>query len=192
MRTLTVNVFPGAINVPLWAGLKQGFFASRNLDLEIVFTPNSIEQLTGIAAGKFDIILTAIDNIVAYKEGQGEVPAEGDTDLFAFMGSDDAFLRFVVQEDIKSFADLPGKILTADAKVKALLVNIFGGIMKCDVIASGIVNAAKQVGIKVPLVVRLEGTNVEAGKEILASSGMDIIAADDLDDAAKKAVAALA
>ena len=115
MRTLTVNVFPGAINVPLWAGLKQGFFASRNLDLEIVFTPNSIEQLTGIAAGKFDIILTAIDNIIAYKEGQGEVPAEGDTDLFAFMGSDDAFLRFVVQEDIKSFADLPGKILTADA-----------------------------------------------------------------------------
>ena len=59
------------------------------------------------------------------------------------------------------------KILTADPKVKALLVNIFGGIMKCDVIASGIVNAAKEVGIKIPLVVRLEGTNVEAGKEIL-------------------------
>jgi succinyl-CoA synthetase beta subunit len=64
--------------------------------------------------------------------------------------------------------------------------------MKCDVIASGIVNAAKQVGIQVPLIVRLEGTNVEAGKEILKQSGMDIIAADDLDDAAKKAVAALA
>jgi len=63
--------------------------------------------------------------------------------------------------------------------------------MKCDVIASGIVNAAKQVGIKVPLIVRLEGTNVEAGKEILKQSGTDIIAADDLDDAAKKAVAAL-
>ena len=71
-------------------------------------------------------------------------------------------------------------------------MNIFGGIMKCDVIASGIVNAAKQVGIQVPLIVRLEGTNVEAGKEILKQSGMDIIAADDLDDAAKKAVAALA
>jgi succinyl-CoA synthetase beta subunit len=64
--------------------------------------------------------------------------------------------------------------------------------MKCDVIASGIVNAAKQVGIKVPLVVRLEGTNVEAGKEILAESGLNIVSADDLDDAAKKAVAALA
>ncbi|MEP4378159.1 MAG: ABC transporter substrate-binding protein [Alphaproteobacteria bacterium] len=115
MRTLTINVFPGAINIPLWAGLKQGFFARRELDLEIIFTPNSVEQLTGIAAGEFDIMLTAIDNIIAYKESQGEVPADGDTDLFAFMGSDDAFLRFVVQEDIKSFTDLPGKILTADA-----------------------------------------------------------------------------
>ncbi len=84
------------------------------------------------------------------------------------------------------------KIMLKSPKVKGILVNIFGGIMKCDVIASGIVNAAKQVGIQVPLIVRLEGTNVEAGKEILKASGMDIIAADDLDDAAKKAVAALA
>ena len=66
-----------------------------------------------------------------------------------------------------------------------------GGIMKCDVIASGIVNAAKEVGIKVPLVVRLEGTNVERGKEIIQSSGLTITTADDLDDAASKAVASL-
>eukprot|EP00198_Chlamydomonas_reinhardtii_P002246 XP_001691582.1 succinate-coa ligase beta chain, minor isoform [Chlamydomonas reinhardtii] len=84
------------------------------------------------------------------------------------------------------------KILTGDKQVKAILVNIFGGIMKCDVIASGIVNAAKQVGVQVPLVVRLEGTNVARGKEILATSGMTIITADDLDDAAKKAVASIA
>jgi ABC-type nitrate/sulfonate/bicarbonate transport system substrate-binding protein len=115
MRTLTINVFPGAINVPLWSGTEQGFFSKRGLELDIVFTPNSIEQLTGLAAGKFDIILTAIDNIVAYKEGQGEVPADGDTDMFAFMGSDDAFLRLVVQPDIQSFDDLRGQILTADA-----------------------------------------------------------------------------
>ena len=83
------------------------------------------------------------------------------------------------------------KILTADPRVKALLVNIFGGIMKCDVIAAGIVNAAKQVGVSVPLVVRLEGTNVEEGKRILASSDVAIISADDLDDAAVKAVAAI-
>ncbi|CAN4098124.1 unnamed protein product [Withania somnifera] len=84
------------------------------------------------------------------------------------------------------------KILTADEKVKAILVNIFGGIMKCDVIASGIVNAAKQVQLKVPVVVRLEGTNVEEGKRILKESGMTLITAEDLDDAAEKAVKALA
>lgn len=84
------------------------------------------------------------------------------------------------------------KILTSDDKVKAILVNIFGGIMKCDVIASGIVNAAKQVALKVPVVVRLEGTNVDQGKRILKESGMALITAEDLDDAAKKAVKASA
>ncbi|XP_078427801.1 ATP citrate lyase (ACL) family protein isoform X1 [Wolffia australiana] len=84
------------------------------------------------------------------------------------------------------------KILTADEKVKAILVNIFGGIMKCDVIASGIVNAAKEVSLQVPVVVRLEGTNVEQGKRILKESGMTLIAAEDLDDAAEKAVRASA
>lgn len=84
------------------------------------------------------------------------------------------------------------KILTADSRVKAILVNIFGGIMKCDVIAAGIVAAAKEVGMKVPLVVRLEGTNVEAGKAILAEAALNIISADDLDDAAVKAVHSLA
>ncbi|XP_019188526.1 PREDICTED: succinate--CoA ligase [ADP-forming] subunit beta, mitochondrial-like [Ipomoea nil] len=83
------------------------------------------------------------------------------------------------------------KILTSDEKVKAILVNIFGGIMKCDVIASGIVNAAKQVDLKVPVVVRLEGTNVEQGKRILKESGMALITAEDLDDAAEKAVKAI-
>ncbi|KAK8333793.1 hypothetical protein V6Z12_A10G225200 [Gossypium hirsutum] len=82
------------------------------------------------------------------------------------------------------------KILTSDDKVKAILVNIFGGIMKCDVIASGIVNAAKQVAVKVPVVVRLERTNVDQGKRILKESGMTLITAEDLDAAAKKAVKA--
>ncbi|KAK2984611.1 hypothetical protein RJ640_029117 [Escallonia rubra] len=84
------------------------------------------------------------------------------------------------------------KILTSDDKVKAILVNIFGGIMKCDVIASGIVNAAKQVALKVPVVVRLEGTNVDQGKRILKESGMTLVTAEDLDDAAEKAVKAAA
>jgi succinyl-CoA synthetase beta subunit len=82
------------------------------------------------------------------------------------------------------------KILLSDANVKTVLVNIFGGIMKCDVIANGIVAAARQVGLKIPLVVRLEGTNVELGKQLLAQSGLAITPADDLGEAARKAVAA--
>jgi succinyl-CoA synthetase beta subunit len=82
------------------------------------------------------------------------------------------------------------KILIADKKVKAILVNIFGGIMKCDVIAQGIIAAAKTVKLSVPLVVRLEGTNVERGKQLLKESGLALIAADDLADAAQKVVGA--
>jgi succinyl-CoA synthetase beta subunit len=83
------------------------------------------------------------------------------------------------------------KIITSDPKVKGILVNIFGGIMKCDIIAEGVVAAVKEVGLKVPLVVRLEGTNVDLGKKILKESGLDVVPADDLDDAAQKIVAAV-
>ena len=115
MQKLIINVFPGAINLPLWAGAAQSMFAQRDIEIELVMTPNSVEQLTGLAAAKFDIAMTAIDNIVAYREKQGEVPADGDTEFFAFMGSDDGFLRLVVQPDIQSFDDLRGNILTVDA-----------------------------------------------------------------------------
>ena len=81
------------------------------------------------------------------------------------------------------------KIITSDPQVKGILVNIFGGIMRCDVIAEGVVAAVKEVGLKVPLVVRLEGTNVELGKKIIAESGLNVLPADDLDDAAQKIVA---
>jgi succinyl-CoA synthetase beta subunit len=84
------------------------------------------------------------------------------------------------------------KLILSDKNVKGILVNIFGGIMKCDVIATGVIEAAKQVSIKVPLVVRLEGTNVEKGKELLAASGLNIITADGMADAARKIVHAVA
>ena len=151
----------------------------------------SQEDPRDVAAEKWDLNYIGLDgNIGCMVNGAGLAMAT--MDIISLHGASPANFLDVggnasEQQVVEAF-----KILTADKKVKALLVNIFGGIMKCDVIASGIVNAAKQVGIQVPLIVRLEGTNVEAGKEILASSGMDIIAADDLDDAAKKAVAALA
>ena len=78
------------------------------------------------------------------------------------------------------------KIITSDPNVKGILVNIFGGIMRCDIIAEGVVAAVKEVGLKVPLVVRLEGTNVDLGKKILRKSGLNVIPADDLDDAAQR------
>jgi len=83
------------------------------------------------------------------------------------------------------------KIITADPRVKGILVNIFGGIMRCDVIAEGVLAAVKEVGLSVPLVVRLEGTNVELGNQILSQSRLNVIAATDLDDAAQKIVSAV-
>jgi len=83
------------------------------------------------------------------------------------------------------------KIILSDGNVQGILVNIFGGIMRCDIIAEGVVAAAREVHLDKPLVVRLEGTNVEKGKEIMANSGLTIIAADDLGDAAAKVVAAV-
>ena len=151
---------------------------------------HSQEDPREVTAGKFDLNYIGLDgNIGCMVNGAGLAMAT--MDIISLHGAAPANFLDVggnasEQQVVEAF-----KILTADAKVKALLVNIFGGIMKCDVIASGIVSAAKQVGLQVPLVVRLEGTNVEAGKEILEKSGMDIIAAADLDDAAKKAVAAL-
>jgi succinyl-CoA synthetase beta subunit len=83
------------------------------------------------------------------------------------------------------------KIILSDPNVKGILVNIFGGIMRCDIIANGILEAAKEVSLSVPLVVRLEGTNVELGKELIAKSGLAVISADDLSDAAEKIVKAV-
>jgi succinyl-CoA synthetase beta subunit len=83
------------------------------------------------------------------------------------------------------------KIILSDKNVESILVNIFGGIVRCDLIAQGIISAIKEVGVKQPIIVRLEGTNVNEGKELLKQSGLAVIAADDLDDAANKAVAAV-
>ena len=80
-------------------------------------------------------------------------------------------------------------IILSDAAVKAILVNIFGGIMRCDTIAEGIITAIREVGVRVPVIVRLEGTNVELGKAMLRDSGLDVVAAEDLSDAARRAVA---
>ena len=150
----------------------------------------SQEDPREVQASKFDLNYIGLDgNIGCMVNGAGLAMATMDI-IQLYGGSPANFLdvggNASEEQVVEAF-----KILTADAKVKAILVNIFGGIMKCDVIASGIVAAAKQVDLRVPLIVRLEGTNVEAGNEILKSSGLKITTAEDLDDAAQKACASL-
>ena len=154
--------------------------AMRDLDEE---DPAEVE------ASKFDLNYIQLDgDIGCLVNGAGLAMATMDT-IKLFGGSPANFLDVgggaTTEKVTEAF-----KIMLKNPKLAAILVNIFGGIMKCDVIASGVVAAAKQVGLKVPLVVRLEGTNVDLGKKILADSGLPIISASDMGDAAKKVVAA--
>jgi ABC-type nitrate/sulfonate/bicarbonate transport system substrate-binding protein len=112
---LEVIVFPGGFNWPLWVGNEKGFFAANGVELKITPTPGSVFQMQNLAAGKFDIAISLIDNLVAYMEGQGEAPLPEPPDFFAFMGGQYGAVRLVVQPDIKSIADLKGKSLAVDA-----------------------------------------------------------------------------
>ncbi len=112
---LRVIGFAGGFNLPLWVGDRNGYFDRQGLEMRLSFTPNSVYQMTNLLAGNYDIAMTAIDNVVAYDEGQGEAPIGSDPELAAFLGSDDAFLSLVTQGPDKSFAALRGKTLTVDA-----------------------------------------------------------------------------
>ncbi|MFD0666449.1 ABC transporter substrate-binding protein [Ramlibacter sp. MAHUQ-53] len=113
-RELKVIVFPGGFNWPLWVGQSQGFFARNGVDVKLTPTPNSTFQLTGLIKGDFDIAVTAIDNLIAYREGQGAPGADG-SDLVAIMGGDNGFLRLTAQSSVGSIADLRGKEVSVDA-----------------------------------------------------------------------------
>ena len=143
-----------------------------------------------IEASKFDLSYVALDgSIGCMVNGAGLAMAT--MDIIKLYGAEPANFLDVGGGATKEKVTAAFKIITADPKVKGILVNIFGGIMKCDVIAEGVVAAVKDVGLKVPLVVRLEGTNVELGKDIIRKSGLNVLPADDLSDAAKKIVKAV-
>ncbi len=142
-----------------------------------------------LRAGKFGLSYVGLDgNIGCMVNGAGL--AMGTMDIIKMKGGEPANFLDVGGSASKETVTEAFKILLADDSVKAILVNIFGGIMKCDVIADGVIAAAKELGINVPLVVRLQGTNVEIGKKMLSESGLNIIPADTMTDAAEKAVAA--
>jgi succinyl-CoA synthetase beta subunit len=142
-----------------------------------------------VEASKHGLNYVGLDgNIACLVNGAGLAMAT--MDIIKFYGGNPANFLDVGGSATEEQVTEAFKILVADKKVQAILVNIFGGIAKCDVIAQGIINAAQTVKLTMPLVVRLEGTNVEAGKKLIAESGLAVITADDLTDAAQKAVEA--
>jgi succinyl-CoA synthetase beta subunit len=148
------------------------------------------EEPTEIEASRYDLSYIKLDgSIGCMVNGAGLAMAT--MDIIKLYGGEPANFLDVGGGATKEKVTAAFKIILSDANVKGILVNIFGGIMKCDIIAEGIVAAAKEVHLSVPLVVRLEGTNVEKGKEILAQSGLPIISGDDLADGAEKIVKAV-
>lgn len=171
--------------------------AKLNFDDNALFRQPEIEKLRDVTeeseqeleAGKYGLSYISLDgDIGCLVNGAGL--AMGTLDILQIFKGNPANFLDVGGGATKETVQKAFSIILEDANVKAILVNIFGGIMKCDIIAEGIIAAAKELQLKVPLIVRLEGTNVTIGKKILAESGLAITAADDLADAAKKAVAA--
>ena len=176
----------------------------RVLDAKVSFDNNSLfrhpdivelrdtteEDAKEIEASKYDLSYVALDgNIGCMVNGAGL--AMSTMDIIKLYGAEPANFLDVGGGASKEKVTAAFKIITADPQVKGILVNIFGGIMRCDTIAEGVIAAVKEVGLQVPLVVRLEGTNVDLGKKIINESGLNVISANDLDDAAQKIVAAV-
>ncbi|WP_417672503.1 ADP-forming succinate--CoA ligase subunit beta [Roseibium sp.] len=176
----------------------------RVLDAKVSFDGNALfrhpeimelrdeteEDAKEIEASKHDLAYVALDgDIGCMVNGAGLAMAT--MDIIKLYGAEPANFLDVGGGATKEKVTAAFKIITSDPNVKGILVNIFGGIMRCDVIAEGVIAAVKEVGLQVPLVVRLEGTNVELGKKLINESGLNVIAADDLDDAAQKIVKAV-
>ncbi|HTQ73011.1 MAG TPA: ABC transporter substrate-binding protein [Burkholderiales bacterium] len=124
LQTVNLIVFPGGFNWPIWVAQEKGFFARNGIDVKITPTPSSVFQLTNLIDGKFDIAMTAIDNLIAYHEGQGEVP-KTDPELFAFMGGDNGFLRLVTVPEVRSYSQLRHKTLSVDARTTGYAFVLF-------------------------------------------------------------------
>ncbi|HEX4765107.1 MAG TPA: ADP-forming succinate--CoA ligase subunit beta [Lichenihabitans sp.] len=148
------------------------------------------EDAKEIEASKYDLNYVTLDGTIGCMVN-GAGLAMATMDIIKLYGEAPANFLDVGGGATKEKVTAAFKIITADPNVKGILVNIFGGIMRCDVIAEGVIAAVKDVGLQVPLVVRLEGTNVALGKDIISKSGLNVIPADDLDDAAQKIVAAI-
>jgi succinyl-CoA synthetase beta subunit len=172
--------------------------AKINFDDNALFRHADIDELRDeaeedpkeVEARKHELNYVALDGTIGCMVN-GAGLAMATMDIIKLYGEAPANFLDVGGSATKDRVAAAFKIITADARVAGILVNIFGGIMRCDVIAEGVIAAVKEVGLNVPLVVRLEGTNVDLGKKIIAEADLNVISADDLDDAAQKVVAAV-
>ncbi len=137
-QSLRVIAFPGAPNLPIFVARELGFFAANGLELEFETTPSSVYQFEQLAANNFDIGMTAFDNIVAYREGQGAVNLDNDSDFYAVMGATQIELSFVVAPEIQSYADLKGKTLALDALATGFAFVLYEMLEKNDIALSDI------------------------------------------------------
>lgn len=146
LEPVSVIVFPGGFNWPIWVAQDKGYFAKRGIEVKLTPTPNSVFQLTNLIEGKFDIGVTAIDNVIAYMEGQGEAPVAGQPDLFVFMGGDNGLLSLAVLPEIKTFQDLKGKTLSVDAMTTGYAFVLFD-LLKRNGLQMGDYNVVKAGGV---------------------------------------------
>jgi ABC-type nitrate/sulfonate/bicarbonate transport system substrate-binding protein len=171
LAKITLNVFPGGFNWPSFVAQAKGLFAANGLEIMLQPTPNSVAQMTGLSRDEFQIAMTAVDNIVAYVEGQGEAPIGAQPEFFAFMGSDSGFLSLVAQQEVKNFRDLEGKTLSVDARTTGYAFVLFE-MLRRNGFADGDYNIVRAGG----MTQRWEALRAQKQDATLLSAPFDLLA----------------
>ena len=171
LAKITLNVFPGGFNWPSFVAQAKGLFAANGLEITLQPTPNSVAQMTGLSRDEFQIAMTAVDNIVAYVEGQGEAPIGAQPEFFAFMGSDSGFLSLVAQQEVKNFRDLEGKTLSVDARTTGYAFVLFE-MLRRNGFADGDYNIVRAGG----MTQRWEALRAQQQDATLLSAPFDLLA----------------
>jgi ABC-type nitrate/sulfonate/bicarbonate transport system substrate-binding protein len=168
---ITLNVFPGGFNWPSFVAQAKRFFAANGLEVMLQSTTNSVAQMTGLSRDEFQIAVTAVDNIVAYVEGQGEAPIGAQPEFFAFMGSDSGFLSLVAQREVKDWRDLQGKTLSVDARTTGYAFVLFE-MLRRNGLADGDYEIVRAGG----MTQRWEALRAQQQDATLLSAPFDILA----------------
>jgi len=171
LAKITLNAFPGGFNWPSFVAQTLGFFAANGLEVTLQPISGSVAQMTGLSRDEFQIAMTAVDNIVAYVEGQGEAPIGAQPEFFAFMGSDSGFLSLVAQQEVKGWRDLQGKTLSVDARTTGYAFVLFE-MLRRNGLADGDYNVVRAGG----MTQRWEALRAQKQDATLLSAPFDLLA----------------